>query len=151
MDYMKEALKQARKARDEDEVPVGCVIVKDGKIISRGRNKREKTSNALAHAEIDAISKACKKLGSWRLEGCDMYVTLEPCPMCAGAIINSRIKTLYIGAIDPKNGAIVSRVNMFELGFTHKPEVQIDTSHTECSSILSDFFKMLRERKKELK
>ena len=111
--YMKAALKLAHKAAEEGEVPVGAVVVCDGKIVGRGRNRRETKKNALHHAEIEAIEKACKKLGGWRLHRCDLYVTLEPCPMCAGAIINARIKTVYFGAFDPKAGSCGSMINLF--------------------------------------
>jgi len=144
--FMKKALLQATKSASEGEVPVGAVIVLDGKIIARGRNKREKTKNALSHAEIEAIDKACKKLKGWRLFECDMYVTLEPCPMCVGAIINSRIKNLYIGAMDKKGGAVGSVINLFELPFNHKPKVEFGILEQQCSNILSDFFKELRNK-----
>ncbi len=149
--FMKAALKEARKAYAEGEVPVGCVIVHNGKIIARGRNKRETKKTALGHAEIYAIDKACKKLGGWRLHQCDMYVTLEPCPMCTGAIINSRIRNLYIGALDYKSGACISVVNLFEYPFNHKPQVESGIMEDECTNILKDFFKSLRERKKAKK
>lgn len=143
--FMKKALKLAEKSASEGEVPVGAVIAKDGKIIATGRNKREKKNNALYHAEIEAINKACKKLGQWRLLDCDMYVTLEPCPMCAGAIINSRIRKLYFGAKDPKAGACGSVVNLFDLGFNHKPELKLSVLEDDCSEILKKFFKNLRK------
>lgn len=119
--YMKAALKLAQKAADEGEVPVGAVVVCDGKIVGRGRNRRETKKNALHHAEIEAIEKACKKLGGWRLHRCDLYVTLEPCPMCAGALINSRMKTVYYGAPDPKAGSCGSLINLFALPYNHQP------------------------------
>lgn len=144
--FMKKALFQAKKSAQKGEVPVGAVIVLDGKIIARGRNKREITKNALSHAEIEAINKACKKLKGWRLFECDMYVTLEPCPMCVGAIINSRIKNLYIGAMDKKGGAVCSVINLFEYPFNHKPKVEIGILKEECGNILSEFFKELREK-----
>lgn len=143
--FMKRALNLAKKSAKEGEVPVGAVIVKDGEIISTGRNKREKKNNALYHAEIEAINKACKKLGQWRLLDCDMYVTLEPCPMCAGAIINSRIRKVYYGAKDPKTGACGSVVNLFNLGFNHKPELISGVLEESCSVILKTFFKNLRK------
>ena len=113
--FMREALKEARKAYEKDEIPVGAIIVKDGKIISRAYNSRESSKNAIAHAEVLAIKKACKKLDAWRLLDCEMYVTLEPCPMCAGAIINSRISKIYIGTDDEKSGACGSKLNLLEL------------------------------------
>ena len=145
--FMKEALKRAKLATKYGETPVGCVIVKDGKIISSGRNKRENGKNALYHAEIEAINKACKKLGGWRLHQCDLYVTLEPCPMCAGAIINSRIKNVYFGAKDHKAGSFGSVINMAELPYNHKPEIHGGIMENECSTLLSEFFKDLRIKK----
>ena len=142
--YMEEALKQARKSFKEGEVPVGAVIVYRDKIIAFGRNRREKKQNALLHAEVEAINRACKKLHSWRLEQCELYVTLEPCPMCAGAIINSRIKKVIFGAYDEKGGAAGSRINLFEQGFNHKPEIVSGVMQEQCSRILQDFFKELR-------
>lgn len=146
--YMKAALKLARKAADEGEVPVGAVVVCDGKIVGRGRNRRETKKNALCHAEIEAIHKACKKLGGWRLHRCDLYVTLEPCPMCTGAIINSRIKTLYYGAPDPKAGSCGTLVNLFDVAYNHKPEVVAGLLEEECAQTLRAFFRDLRARKK---
>ncbi len=147
--FMKAALKLAEKAANEDEVPVGAVVVCEGKIVGRGRNRRENKKNALCHAEIEAINKACKKLGGWRLHKCDMYVTLEPCPMCTGAIINSRIKTLYYGAKDPKAGSCGSVVNLFELPYNHKPEVIEGVLKDKCAEILRDFFRKLREKRRK--
>ena len=121
--FMKAALKLAQKSAEEGEVPVGCVIVCDGKIVGRGRNRRETKKTALSHAEIEAIGKACKKLGGWRLHKCDLYVTLEPCPMCAGAIINARIRTVYYGADDSKAGSCGSLINLFDVAYNHKPEI----------------------------
>jgi len=150
--FMAEAIKQAKKAALIDETPVGAVIVLDDKIIARGYNKRETKKNALMHAEIIAIDKACKKIGAWRLSECDMYVTLEPCPMCSGAIINSRIKKLYFGAYDKKAGCCGSVANLFEEGmFNHDVEVEGGIRCEECGSILSEFFKDLRERKRREK
>lgn len=147
--YMVDALKQAKKAYEIDETPVGAVIVKDGKIISRAYNKREIKKNCLCHAEILAINKACKKLGGWRLFDCDMYVTLEPCPMCAGAIISARIKNLYFGAYDEKSGCAGSVINLFEENkFNHNVNVSGGVMIDECSGILKDFFKNLRDKKK---
>lgn len=147
---MKEALKQARKAYDKLEVPVGAVIVKDGKIIARAYNQKEEKNDTTNHAEILAIKKASKKLGSWRLIDCDMYVTLEPCSMCAGALIQSRIRKVYIGATDPKTGACGSILNLLQdYKFNHKVEVETGVLQDDCESILKDFFKKLREIKKQ--
>ena len=143
---MKEALKEAKKAYAIEEIPVGCVIVKDGKIIARGYNKRESVQDVTLHAEMIAIKKACKKLGSWRLEDCDMYVTLEPCPMCSGAIIQSRIKNVYFGAYDLKTGAAGSVFNLFDYPFNHKVNVVGGVLERECSQIIKDFFKELRQK-----
>lgn len=143
---MKEALKEAKKAYAIEEIPVGCVIVKDNKIIARGYNKRESMQDVTLHAEIIAIKKACKKLGSWRLEDCDLYVTLEPCPMCSGAIIQSRIKNLYFGAYDPKTGASGSVLDLFSYSFNHKVNVFKEIMIDECSKIIKDFFKELRKK-----
>ncbi len=142
--FMYEALNEAKKALEKGEVPVGAVIVKDGEIIAKGRNMREEKQNALSHAEIEAINEACKKLNSWRLDGCEMYVTLEPCPMCAGAIINSRIKTLIFGAFDSKMGSIDSVVNLCDYPYNHKVEVYGGICEDECVKIMKDFFKNLR-------
>ena len=141
---MREALALAAEAAAEGEVPIGCVVVKDGVVVGRGRNRRELGKNALYHAEILAIDDACKTLGGWRLFGCDLYVTLEPCPMCAGAIINSRIDRVYFGASDPKAGSTGSLVNLFDLPYNHKPEVCGGVLGDECAKILKDFFKKLR-------
>ena len=149
---MREALKEAKKALDKEEVPVGAIIVKDGKIISRAHNIKECKKDATCHAEILAIQKACKKLGSWRLLDCEMYVTLEPCPMCAGALIQSRIKKLYIGTDDNKTGACGSVLNLLEdYKFNHKIEVKKYILKEETEKILKEFFKYLRERKKSKK
>lgn len=149
--FMREALKEAQKSYDIGEVPVGAVVVKDGEIVGRGHNLRETDKNALSHAELIAINEACTKLGGWRLWQCDLYVTLEPCPMCTGAIINSRIKKVVFGAFDKKAGSCISVVNLFELPYNHKPELISGILGEECSKLLSDFFKELRERKKALK
>ena len=149
--FMKEALKEAQKAFDKEEVPVGAVIVKDNKIIARAHNIKELKHDATSHAEILAIQKACKKLGAWRLSDCDMYVTLEPCSMCAGALINARIRKLYIGTQDDKTGACGSVLNLLEYKFNHKIEVEKYILKDECETILKDFFKMLRERNKNEK
>ena len=143
---MREALKEAKKAYLLGEVPVGAVIVYDNKIIARGHNTREIKQSVLGHAEINAIQKASKKIGSWRLEDCDIYVTLEPCPMCSGAIIQSRIKNLYYGATDPKTGACGSVLNLFENPFNHKVNVIGGVLEDECSRIIKDFFKELRQK-----
>ena len=150
-DYMREALLLARKAFELGEVPVGAVAVWDGKIVGRGMNLRETDKNALRHAEIMAINEACKNLGGWRLWKCDLYVTLEPCPMCAGAIINSRVKRVIYGASDPKAGSCGSLTNLFELPYNHKPEVVSGVLEEECSGILSEFFAKLREKRKQKK
>ncbi|MBR5201783.1 MAG: nucleoside deaminase [Clostridia bacterium] len=146
-DFMEYALNLAKQSADEGEVPVGAIVVCDGKIVGEGRNRREVVKNALHHAEIEAIDNACKNLGGWRLWKCDMYVTLEPCPMCAGAIINSRIKNVYFGATDDKNGAVVSAARLFDMNFTHKPLYEGGIMGDECAQILSDFFKDLRKKK----
>lgn len=149
LDYMHLAIKEAVIADKKKEVPVGAVIVLDGKVIAKGYNKREKTQNALLHAEIVAIDKACKKLKSWRLENCEMYVTLEPCSMCAGAIINSRIKVVYFGAYDPKSGACGSVVNLLKnKSFNHNPQVLGGIMEKECGELLTNFFKNKRESQK---
>ena len=149
---MREALKEAKKALDKEEVPVGAIIVKDGKIISRAHNIKECKKDATCHAEVLAIQKACKKLGSWRLLDCEMYVTLEPCPMCAGALIQSRIKKLYIGTDDNKTGACGSVLNLLEdYKFNHKIEVKKYILKEETEKILKEFFKYLRERNKSEK
>ncbi len=141
------ALEQAKLSADELEVPVGAVIVRNGELISVGRNRRENGKNALAHAEIEAIDIACKKLGGWRLWECEMFVTLEPCPMCAGAIINSRIHRLVYGARDSKAGSCGSVVNLFDLPYNHKPQVEEGFMQEECSAILTEFFSNLRKIK----
>ena len=149
--FMKQALKEAKKAYEKLEVPVGAVIVKDGKIIAKAHNLKETKTDTTKHAEILAIQKASKKLESWRLLDCEMYITLEPCSMCAGAIINSRIKKIYIGALDEKTGAAGSVLNLFEdYKFNHKVEVENGVMQKECENILKDFFKMLRKYKKNL-
>ncbi|MCX7746025.1 MAG: tRNA adenosine(34) deaminase TadA [Clostridia bacterium] len=146
--FMNEALKEAQKAYVKDETPVGAVIVKDGKIIARGHNEKELKTDPTLHAEMTAIRKACKKLGSWRLNDCDMYVTLEPCAMCAGAIIQARVGKLYIGTPDPKAGAVGSVINVLGVErFNHKVEVVEGILQDECSMILKSFFKELRTRK----
>ncbi len=146
--YIKEALTLAEKAKQLGEVPVGAVIVKNGEIIARGYNRREADNSALGHAEIMAINEACQRLNRWRLDDCELYVTLEPCPMCAGAIINSRIKRVIFGAFDKKAGSCShdSVVNLFELPYNHKPEVWAGIMEAECSEMLTEFFGNLREK-----
>lgn len=146
--FMEEALRLAKKSFDEGEVPVGAVVVKDGVIVGRGRNRRENGKNALLHAEISAIDEACRNLGGWRLWQCDMYVTLEPCPMCAGAIINSRIKKVTFGAYDKKAGSFGSVVDFNSLPYNHKPQIEGGIDEEECSNLLSLFFEQLREKRK---
>ena len=146
---MQEALKEAKKAYSKLEVPVGCVIVKDGKIIGRGHNLKETKKDTTKHAEMIAIQKSSKKIESWRLLDCEMYVTLEPCCMCAGAIINARIKKIYIGTLDEKTGAAGSVLNVFQdYPFNHKVEVETGILKEECETILKEFFKELRKIKK---
>lgn len=146
--FMKEALKQAKKAYSIEEIPVGCVIVKDNKIIAKGYNEKETTNNPCGHAEIITIQKACKKNSDWRLENCEMYVTLEPCMMCVGAIIQSRIKKVYIGTLDKKTGAVISKFNVnSQYIVNHKFEYEVGILEDECSNILKDFFRNLRKGK----
>ena len=147
--FMLEALRLAKEAAKDGEVPVGAVVTIGDKIIGRGKNRREKEKNVLCHAEIEAINEACNRLGGWRLWECDLYVTLEPCPMCAGAIINARIQNVYFGAFDEKNGACGSVVNLFNEKFNYKPAYSGGFMENECADVLSDFFKKLR--KKEMK
>lgn len=146
--FMQKTLELAKISAAEGEVPVGAIIVKGDEIVGTGRNRREYGKNALYHAEIEAIDNACKTLGGWRLWECDMYVTLEPCPMCAGAIINSRIKTVYYGASDLKAGSFGSVVDFNSLPYNHKPEIVSGVMQDEARKMLSDFFKGLREKKK---
>ena len=148
-EYMREALLLAKKAFEMGEVPVGAVAVWEGKIVGRGMNRRETDKNALRHAEIMAIDEACKNLGGWRLWKCDLYVTLEPCPMCAGAIINSRIKRVVYGAPDPKAGSCGSLANLLDMPYNHRPEVESGVLEEECSALLSDFFAKLRDKRKK--
>lgn len=144
-DYMREALALARQCLPDGDVPVGCVVVSPGgEIIGRGRNRREAASSATAHAEVEAITMACRALGSWRLTGCTLYVTLEPCPMCAGAIINSRIAEVRYGAREEKSGCCGSVLNLFEERFNHKPRIYGGLLAGECQAILTDFFARLR-------
>lgn len=147
--YMREAIRQARKAEKLDEVPTGCVIVYEGRIIARGYNRRNTDQNTLAHSEMTAIRRASKKLGDWRLEGCTMYVTLEPCQMCAGALVQARISRVVIGCMNPKAGCAGSILNLLEMKeFNHQVEVTRGVLEEECSEMLSAFFRRLRERKK---
>ena len=146
--FMRAALKEAKKAELIDEVPIGCVIVKDDKIICRAHNMRETKQNPLGHAELIAIDKASKKLKSWRLDGCELYVTLEPCIMCSGAIIQSRINKVFFGAYDPKGGAFGSSINVLEAeNINHHPEIYGGILQEECSSMLSNYFKAKRQKK----
>ncbi len=143
---MAEALRLGKEAAENGEVPVGAVVTIGNKIIGRGRNNREKGKNALHHAEIQAIDEACRRLGGWRLWECDIYVTLEPCPMCAGAIINARLQNVYYGAKDNKNGACGSVTNLFDCGFSYAPQCKSGIMEKECSELLTDFFKNLRKK-----
>lgn len=150
--YMNEALLEAKKAGEAGEVPIGAIIVLDGEIIARAYNLRETEQSSIAHAEVLAINEACKKLGTWRLEGAELYVTLEPCPMCAGAIMLSRIKRVVYGADDPKGGCAGTFMNLLQdERFNHQSEVVTGILKEECSSLLSQFFRDLRERKKQQK
>ncbi|MDO4522704.1 MAG: tRNA adenosine(34) deaminase TadA [Eubacteriales bacterium] len=150
--YMREAIRQAKKAYALDEVPIGCVIVYEGRILARGYNRRNTDKNTLAHAEITAIRRAAKKLGDWRLEGCTMYVTLEPCQMCAGAMMQARLTKVVIGCMNPKAGCAGSVLNLLEMdGFNHKVEVIRGVMEDACSTMLSMFFRELRERRKQEK
>lgn len=149
--FMKKALACAKKAEARGEVPIGAVIVKDGKVIASGYNRREEKQDALLHAELTAISRACKKIGSWRLCDCTLYVTLEPCVMCAGAVINSRIDRVVYGAVDKRFGAMGSVCEVQSMPFNHFPKVEGGVLEEECLAILQDFFRKLRERKKEKK
>ena len=144
---MRAALELAAQAAAEGEVPVGAVVVCEGEIVGSGRNRRECGKNALYHAELEAIDSACKALGGWRLHKCDLYVTLEPCPMCTGAIINARMKRLIYGARDPKAGSAGSVINLFEMPYNHKPEVIAGVMEEESRALLQSFFKKLRENK----
>lgn len=150
--FMKIALKEAKKAYDKEEIPVGAVIVKDGKVVAKAHNLKELKNDATKHAEILAIQKASKKLDSWRLQDCEMYVTLEPCSMCAGALIQSRIKKVYIGTMDYKTGACGSVLNLLnDYKFNHYVEIETGILADECEKILKDFFKELRKNKKKIK
>jgi tRNA(adenine34) deaminase len=143
--YMQEALRLAREAGDDSEVPVGCVIVgPDGEIAGRGRNRREKHTDATAHAEIEAIREACAARGTWRLDGCSLYVTLEPCPMCAGAIIQARLSAVYYGVQDPVTGSCGSIINLFMENYGHEPKIVGGILEEDCRGVLQEFFKKLR-------
>ena len=142
--FMDEALALAREAAQEGEVPVGCIIVRGDEIVGRGRNRRETGKTALAHAEIEAIADACRNLGGWRLWECTLYVTLEPCPMCAGAIINARIPRVVYGASDSKFGAVRSVCSLFSMEFNHRPQVECGLMEQECAQLLTEFFRQLR-------
>ena len=147
--YMREAIRQARKAYKLDETPIGCVIVHDGQIIGRGYNRRNTDKSPLAHAEISAIKKASRKLGDWRLEECTLYVTLEPCQMCAGAIIQSRVTRVVVGCMNPKAGCAGSVLNLLDVkAFNHQAELTTGVLEEECSALMTGFFRELRERKK---
>ncbi|MDE6907067.1 MAG: tRNA adenosine(34) deaminase TadA, partial [Lachnospiraceae bacterium] len=147
--FMREAIRQAKKAYALDEVPIGCVIVYEGKIIARGYNRRNTDKNTLSHAELIAIKKASRKLGDWRLEGCTMYITLEPCQMCAGAMVQARVTEAVIGSMNPKAGCAGSVLNILEMeGFNHQVNVRRGVMEEECSRMLSSFFRELREKKK---
>lgn len=147
--FMSEALRLAEEAAKEGEVPVGCVVVRRGEIVGRGRNRRETAKTALGHAEIEAIADACKNLGGWRLWECDLYVTLEPCPMCAGAIINARIPRVVAAARDPKCGACGSVCDLFAMEFNHHPQIEFGLMEPEAQSLLTDFFRDLRVKLKD--
>ena len=149
--FMTRAIELARIAAQEGEVPVGAVVVKDGKIIARAHNLKELKNSSISHAEILAIEKANKKLGAWRLENCEMYITLEPCMMCMGAIINSRIKKIYVGTLDPKTGSCESVIDIKNYKFNHVVEIETGILKEQCEYILKDFFKMLRAKKRRKK
>ena len=150
--FMREAIKRAKRAASLGELPVGAVIVKDGRVIASGYNKREIKKNAILHAEMIAIDRACRKLGGWRLTGCDMYVTLEPCPMCAGAAINARLDNIYFGAYDEKSGCTGSRVNLLEMNLlSHTIHSEGGIMEDECSGLIKEFFAELRKKGKEKK
>ncbi len=147
--YMNEALTLAREAAAEGEVPVGCVIVCKDKIVGRGRNRREQEKSALCHAEIEAIDEACRNLGGWRLWECTLYVTLEPCAMCAGAILNARIPRVVFGASDKKYGAVRSVCSLFSMEFNHHPQVEAGVMEDQCAEVLQDFFRAMRQANKD--
>lgn len=144
-DYMRRALELAQQAAQQGDVPVGCVIVRDGQIVGEGRNRREERGDATAHAEMEAIRDACARLGSWRLHQCELYVTMEPCPMCAGGIVNARIRAVHYGVKDPKAGCCGSVLNLFEETFNHRPRIYQGPLERECEEDLQRFFQTLRE------
>ena len=143
-EFMMQALELAKEAAAEGEVPVGCIITRNGEVVGRGRNRRERGKSALCHAELEAIGQACETLGGWRLWDCTLYVTLEPCPMCAGAIINARIPRVVYGAGDAKAGSCGSVCNLFDMAYNHHPKVESGLMEEECAEILKDFFRQLR-------
>ena len=145
--YMSQALELAREAFNAGEIPVGCVVVKDGAVIGRGRNRREERGNAVAHAEIEAIEEACGAMGDWRLDCCTLYVTLEPCPMCSGAIINSRISEIVYGAKEENTGSCGSVINLFEENYGHKPRIYPGVLGDDCALLMKKFFETLRAKK----
>ncbi len=147
--FMRAALALAQEAAAQGEVPVGAVVVKDGQVVGAGRNRREQAKNALCHAELEAIDAACRALGGWRLWQCSLYVTLEPCPMCAGAIINARLARVVYGAGDPKAGSCGSVVDLFALPYNHRPQVTAGVLEEECAAALRDFFRRLREKRQQ--
>ena len=150
--FMKEAIRQAKKARALEEVPIGCVIVYEGKIIARGYNRRNTDKNTLSHAELNAIRKASKKMDDWRLEDCTMYVTLEPCQMCSGAIVQARIKRVVVGCMNPKAGCAGSILNLLDMKeFNHQVELTTGVLEEECSGMMKQFFKELRQKQKDKK
>ena len=150
-EYMRRAIELAKEAAAAGEVPVGAVVVYEDRIIGEGRNRREERQSALCHAEIEAIEAACREVGSWRLNDCELYVTLEPCPMCTGAAINARLRKVYYGAADPHGGAAGSLTNLFELPYSFKVEREGGILAEECAALLSDFFEKLRKKKAEEK
>lgn len=145
--FMSLAMEEARQAAAEGEVPVGAVVVRASEVIATGRNHRERAKNALSHAELEAIDGACKALGGWRLFGCTLYVTLEPCPMCAGAIVNARLDRVVYGAADPKAGSCGSVIQLFDLPYNHRPACEGGVQGEACAALLSDFFRSLRSRR----
>ncbi|MBO4242108.1 MAG: nucleoside deaminase [Clostridiales bacterium] len=151
--FMRKALKEAQKGFEKDECPIGCVIVRDGKVLVRAHNKKLSKNNPILHAEVVAIDKACKKIGDWRLNDCDMYVTLEPCTMCSGAIVQARIRKVYFGAYEPKSGAVVSCNDIFnvEHGHNHKVEFEGGILEEECGALMKAFFKKLRKKSSKVK
>jgi len=145
---MRLAIREASLAAERGEIPVGAVIVRDGEVIAKGSNRREEKKSAISHAEIEAIEEACRVLGDWRLDGCEMYVTLEPCPMCTGAIINSRISTVVFGAYDSRSGSMDSVINLCDYPYESRPEIYGGICEDDCKKLLTDFFKAVREIEK---